>query len=236
MNPVEISGIIFACVFAGALLGVRLRSVLPEDQLSADTKELVKLGVGLIGTMAALLLGLLVASTKGSYDARSSEVTQMAANMILLDRGLAHYGPAAGRIRYLLRAAVARTIDDLWSTQTSRQAELPTQPFGEVVDQLQELEPHSNAQRALQSQLESIMINTGQTRLPLLAQSGTSISTPFLIVIVFWLTLLFVSFGLFAPTNLTAVCHPVLGCDLDCRRAVSNLGARSSIFRLDADL
>ena len=236
VNPVEISGIIFVCVFAGGLLGVRLRSVLPEDQLNTDTKELVKLGVGLIGTMAALLLGLLVASAKGSYDARSSEVTQMAANVILLDRGLAHYGPATGSIRNLFRAGVARMIDDLWSTQTSQHAELPIQTFGEVVDQLQELEPHSNAQRALQSQLESIMINIGQTRLLLLAQGGTSISTPFLVVVVFWLTLLFVSFGLFAPTNLTAVCHPVLGCDLDCRCAVSNLGARSSVFRLDPDL
>ena len=226
VNPVEISGIIFVCVFAGGLLGVRLRSVLPEDQLNTETKELVKLGVGLIGTMAALLLGLLVASAKGSYDARRSEVTQMAANVILLDRGLAHYGPATGSIRDLFRAGVARMIDDLWSTQTSQHAELPIQTFGEVVDQLQELEPHSNAQRALQSQLESIMINIGQTRLLLLAQSGTSISTPFLVVVVFWLTLLFVSFGLFAPTNMTAVVTLFLA-------AISIAGALFLILELD---
>lgn len=93
------------------MLGMWLRSVLPEHCLNADTKELVKLGVGLIGTMAALLLGLLVASAKSSYDARSSELTQMAANAILLDRTLAHCGPETGATRSILKIAVARTID-----------------------------------------------------------------------------------------------------------------------------
>jgi len=80
-----------------------LRSVLPAHHLDAETKDLMKLGVGLIGTMAALLLGLLVASAKSSYDVRSSELTQMAANTVLLDRSLAHYGPATGGIRAFLR-------------------------------------------------------------------------------------------------------------------------------------
>jgi hypothetical protein len=205
VNPIEVSAIIFCCVFGGALFGVWLRTVLPQHHLNADTKELMKLAVGLIGTMSALLLGLLVASAKSSYDQRSGELTQMAANIILLDRALAHYGPATSDTRGILRTAVARMIDQVWSKDKQEDA-LPQSTGMEVVfDRVQELGPRTEAQHVLQSQAESIMINFGQARLLLFAQSGSSISTPFLVVVVFWLTVLFVSFGLFAPGNATAL-------------------------------
>jgi hypothetical protein len=206
VSPLGTSLIIFSCIFGCAILGVWLRGVLPEHHLDAETKDLVKLGVGLIGTMAALLLGLLVASAKSSYDTRSSELTQMAANTILLDRSLAHYGPATGEIRSILKISVTRMIDQIWP-KDGRGSTIPSVAgVGEVLfDKLQELVPHSDAQRALQSQAESIAINLGQTRLLLFAQSGSSISTPFLVVVVFWLSTLFVSFGLFAPRNTTAI-------------------------------
>ncbi|MBV8773452.1 MAG: DUF4239 domain-containing protein [Deltaproteobacteria bacterium] len=205
MNPIAVSAIIFCCIFGGALLGMLLRDVLPEHHLNADTKELVKLGVGLIGTMSALLLGLLVASAKSSYDQRSAELTQMAANIILLDRALAHYGPATGETRGMLRTALTRMIDQVWSNDTKRGTVLPQTGMDVVFDKLQELVPRTDAQHMLQSQAESIMINFGQERSLLFAQSGSSISTPFLMVVVFWLTVLFVSFGLFAPRNATAI-------------------------------
>src|SRR5207245_4397632 len=129
----------FSCIFGGALLGMWLRSVLPEHHLDAETKDLVKLGVGLIGTMAALLLGLLVASTKTSYDTRRSELTQMAANTILLDRALAHYGPASGEIRRTLKIVVSGMIDQLWPKNGAGGA-LPSLRGGNVFfDQTQEL-------------------------------------------------------------------------------------------------
>jgi hypothetical protein len=226
VSPFEISGIIFSCIFGGAMLGMWLTSVLPEHQLNAETKDVVKVGAGLIGTMAALLLGLLVASAKSSYDARGAEVTQMAANAILFDRALAHYGPATGEVRSLLKTFVTQTIDEIWSKQGGQGGALPSPAGGEAFDQLQELVPRSDAQRAIQSQAESIMVNFGQTRLLLLAQSGTSISTTFLVVVVFWLTLLFVSFGLFAPRNATATVTLLLA-------AVSVAGALFLILELD---
>jgi len=207
MNPIEISAIIFCCIFGGALLGMWLRHALPERHLDAETKDLVKLGVGLIGTMAALLLGLLVASAKSAYDARSNELTQMAANTVLLDRAFVHYGPAAAPIRAVLKSAIARMIDQVWGKDGTDDADaLPaSQPLGVVYDKVQELEPHSDAQHAIQSQAESVLVNLGQERLLLFAQSQSSISTPFLVVVVFWLSVLFVSFGLFAPRNPTAL-------------------------------
>ncbi|MBV8056246.1 MAG: DUF4239 domain-containing protein [Deltaproteobacteria bacterium] len=205
MSPLETSSIIFSCIFGGSILGMWLRSVIPEHHLDAETKDLVKLGVGLIGTMAALLLGLLVASAKSSFDTRSSEVTQMAANVILLDRALAHYGPETGELRGMLGSSFAQIIDQVWSKDDTENM-LPAQGSGNILyDKIQELVPHSDAQRALQSQAESILVNFGQTRLLIFAQSGTSISTPFLVVVVFWLSMLFVSFGLFAPRNVTAI-------------------------------
>ena len=205
MSPIVVSAIIFLCIFGSAMLGMWLHSVLPEHHLNDDTKDVVKLGVGLIGTMAALLLGLLVASAKSSYDARSSELTQVAANTILLDRALAHYGPETREARGLVKVVTARTIDQVWSKNGSAGA-LPSREVGGVLfDKVQELVPHSDAQRAVQSQAESIMVNIGQTRLLLFAQSASTISTPFLVVVVFWLSVLFVSFGLFAPRNATAI-------------------------------
>jgi len=174
--------------------------------------------------MAALLLGLLVASAKSSYDARSSELTQLAANTILLDRALAHYGPETGEIRQILKIVTARTIDQVWQKNGG---ELPSQTGGGVLfDKVQELVPHSDSQRAIQSQAQSIMISSGQTRLLMFAQSSNSISTPFLVIVVFWLSMLFVSFGLFAPRNGTAITTLVIA-------AISVAGALFLILDLN---
>ncbi len=88
MNEVEISLIVFACVFGGAVLGMLLRAYLPEHHLSSETQDVVKLGMGLIATMAALVLSLLVASTKTSYDSQREELSQLSSNVVLLDRVL----------------------------------------------------------------------------------------------------------------------------------------------------
>ena len=227
MSPVEISAIIFACIFGSAMLGMWLHGMLPEHHLNSETKDLVKLGVGLIGTMAALLLGLLVASAKSSYDTRGSELTQFAANTILLDRVLAHYGPETGELRRIIKVAMAGFIDQVWPKAGRREGGVDAQTSREVIfDKIQELQPHSDSQRAFQSQAESLAMSLGQTRWLLFAQSGSAISTPFLVVVAFWLSVLFVSFGLFAPRNATAVVTLLVS-------AISIAGALFLILELD---
>src|SRR6516165_1391537 len=103
MSSLVTSLIVFAVVFGGALVGMALRRILPEHHLSQDTKDVVKLGMGLIGTIAALVLGLLIASAKSSYDTQKNGLAQMAANVLLLDRILAHYGPETKGCRDQLR-------------------------------------------------------------------------------------------------------------------------------------
>ena len=106
MSSLEIAGITFACIFGGALLGMFCRTVLPEHHLSADSKDVVKVGMGLIATMAALVLGLLTGSAKSAFDTQDAELKLMAANVILLDRTLAHYGPDTESIRDQMRRAI----------------------------------------------------------------------------------------------------------------------------------
>ena len=108
MNSIAVSLTVFACVFGGAVCGILLRRVLPQDHLSADSKQVVTMSMGLVATMAALVLGLLVTSAKSYYDAQSAELTQMSAKVILLDRLLAHYGQETKEVRDLLFQAFAQ--------------------------------------------------------------------------------------------------------------------------------
>src|SRR6266702_5526254 len=114
MSPMSMSLIAFACVFGGTLLGMFLRDRLPGHHLSGDTKDVVRLGTGLIGTMAALVLGLLIASANSTYETQSGQVRQLTANIVLLDRILAQYGPATDSVRNLLRRGVASLADRVW--------------------------------------------------------------------------------------------------------------------------
>jgi hypothetical protein len=114
MSAIATASIIFACLAASALLGLLLHSRVPVDHLSTESKDVVKLAMGLIATMAALVLGLLTASAKSSFDTWNNEVKQSAAKIILLDRTLAHYGPETKPIRDLIRDAVAFRIAQTW--------------------------------------------------------------------------------------------------------------------------
>ena len=125
------------------MCGILLRRALPPDHLSADSKDVVKMGMGLVATMAALVLGLLVSSAKSFYDAQSAELTQMSARLILLDRILAHYGPETKEVRDLLRDTLADTIDRIWPqerTQPSKPGAPSTGPEAVLV-KIQELSP-----------------------------------------------------------------------------------------------
>jgi hypothetical protein len=222
-----ISWIVFACVFGGALLGIFFRAVLPEHHLTGESKDVVKVGMGLIATMAALALGLLTASAKSSYDTQRNELTQISAKIIFLDRVLAHYGPEAKDVRDLLRRTVTSALDQMWPENRSRPAQLdPAAASERLYDTIQQLSPQNDAQRSLQAQALGISNDLSQMRWLLVEQKGSSIPTAYLVVLVFWLVILFVSFGLFAPCNST-----VLAAMLLCALSVS--GAILLILEVD---
>jgi len=226
----EIGGVVFACTFGGALAGMGLRAVLPEHHLSADSKDVVKLGMGLIATLSALVLGLLIASAKSSFDGQRTGFQQLAANLVLLDRALARYGPETKDAREALRRLIASNIEHLWPEDDSKSSGLGasslTATGSKLIDQIRELSPKNEGQRWAQSQALQITTDLARSRWLLIEQNESAIPTPFLVVVVFWLTVLFASFGLFSPLNPTVIAA-LLVC------ALSVAGAMFLIVDLD---
>jgi hypothetical protein len=184
-----------------------LRTALPGHHLSDESRDVVKLATGLVGTMAALVLGLLVASAKGSFDAQSTELTQMSANIVVLDRTLAHYGPEAKETREALRNAVAGVLNQSWSKNRFGASRLEPAPVTReiVYDSIQALTPRDDVQRSVKSQALAMAVNLAQMRWLMYEQGAMSVSKPLLVVMVFWLTVTFVIWGLLAAPNGTLI-------------------------------
>src|ERR1700730_12603002 len=207
MTSMTASLISFGCIFGGSLTGIALRSVLPQRYFTDEDKDVLRLGLGLITTLSALVLGLLISTAKSSYDAKRNQLTQIATDVILLDRSLYLYGEETSGARRALRdqvASLVAEIQSLWSAsskpQLSSQADL--NDFYKIV---RRLSPRDDSQRSLMTEVLRISLEVGQIRASELARESSSIPIPFLVVLVFWLAALFTGFGLFAPQNLLAV-------------------------------
>jgi hypothetical protein len=207
MSAIGIGLVVFACLFGGALLGIGLRKALPTHHMSDESRHLLEIGLGIIGTMAGLVLGLLVASATGSYNAQRSELLDVASKVVLLDRVLAHYGPDASAPRRGLRIAVTRTLNRIWPNEGSSRPEID--PFAvrgeDVLDEIEDLSPKTDSQRSLKPEAIGLALNLAQVRWLMYEQTGSSISAPLLVLLVFWFTITFIGFGLFTPSNTTAI-------------------------------
>ena len=199
------AAILFIGLVGVALLGRRVRRYLPEDHLSADSKDAVKLAMGLVATMTALLLGLLISSAKGTYDTVRSEVMQMVSKVEFLDRVLALYGPEAATARGELRDGVADAVRRMWPEERSGPAQLaPNEQMGDAFYvAVHHLSPHDDSQRALKTEAATLMVDLGQLRSLLQVQAIPSISRPLLIALVSWLVVIFLGFSVVAPPNAT---------------------------------
>jgi hypothetical protein len=210
MSPLLTSLGAFAIIFAGAFLGMFLRKTLPGHHLAGDTKDVVRLGTGLIGTIAALVLGLLISSANSTYQTKSTEVEQLTSSVVLLDRTLALYGPETNNARAILRKGVTTLVNRIWREDGSGDTRKVV-PFVEsnsaeaLYLEVLKLNPPNEGQRLLQSRAIEALTDVGKARLLLFAQAGGSIPTPFLVVLVLWLTIIFMSFSLFADVNATTI-------------------------------
>jgi hypothetical protein len=211
MNPTKIGVIAFAFTFGGMLLGMWLRTALPKHHLDSESKDTIKVGIGLIATMTALVLGLITASAKSSFDAVDSAVKETATQLITLDRILARYGPETEEIRTGLKQAVGERIDMIWPDQSSRPVKLDpttasTEPRVEALaNAIRSLKPRDDAQRALQTRAVDLAEGVLQARWLVLSGPEADVPMPFLVVLLFWLTVTFASFGMFAPRNGTVI-------------------------------
>ncbi len=174
--------------------------------MNDDSRHLLQTGLGIIGTMAGLVLGLLVASATSSYNAQRNEVDDVSSKVVLLDRVLAHYGPETSAPRRVLRGTVQRALDTIWPEERSSGPGVRPSAGAEVLlDEIAGLSPKTDIQNALKPQAMGLLMNLAETRWLMYEQADTSVSVPLLVLLVFWFAITFVGFGLFAPWNATTV-------------------------------
>jgi len=151
MNSTAIAFVSVGCIFAGALLGLGLQKLLPSHHLSKETQDVVRLSAGMIATLTALVLGLLVSSAKTSFDTVNNGLVQGSAKFILLDRALARYGPETQAIRDQLQRALAGGLETVWPMEKTGVSALTAferaNGMDLVQDKLHDLTPHNDAQR-----------------------------------------------------------------------------------------
>lgn len=207
MSSFAIASIAFAFMATGALFGAFIRRLLPGHHLSSDSRDVVKLGAGLIATQAALVVGLLVSSAKSSFDSANSGITQMGAKIILLDHSLARFGPETAETRKQLHAALVQGIERIWPANEvpakGLRAVENSSEWAAVGDSIQRLIATNDSQTQFRAQAIQLFNDIATQRLVLLEQSHTPLPHAFLIVLIFWFTTLFTVFSLLTPTNPT---------------------------------
>ena len=213
MNSILITSVVFITIFGAALLGMYVRRWIPDKNLGSDSKDVIRLVTGITATMSGLVLGLLVSSARTYYDARTSEVAELASEVVTIDRLLAKYGPETDEIRSRFHQAVEDGVDRLWKSQESTALAIRPKESGESpLDQLQLLVPKSEAQTAVKSAAVPMIIGLQQKQWQMFIKTQqNSMPVPLLVVVVSWLAAIFASIGLFAPRNTTVLVAFAIG-------------------------
>ena len=213
MSSLVIAALVFAFTFGGAMAGILLHVRLPEHHRNDNSKDVIKLVMGLIATVAALVLGLLISSAKTSYDAQKAEVQQLGIHLFQLDHILMRFGPDGSEAREQLRRIVSSNIARSWPGQARGKAVLSPleaqKESEELFRRVASLPVRTGPQQADQARALQQLVSMWETHRILDEQAGGTLAWPFLVVLVFWLTALFVGFGLFTRFNLT-VCAALL--------------------------
>jgi hypothetical protein len=218
MSSVILGGIVFLCLSGAALAGMWLRSRLPDHHLSADSRDAIRLATAVVGTLSALALGLLIASAKSAHDNADAEMRTSAAHVLLLDRVMAHYGAETQQARGQLRQLLAARLDRIWGNVNGDAVAADT-GIERVQDLLRALTPETDAQRWLQSRALDVTAQIAEAHWLLVETGSEGLPWPFFTIMVFWLAVLFATFGLLAPNN-TTVLFTLLVCALSVAGAV----------------
>lgn len=200
--------IAFICIFGAGLLGFALRGFLPEHHRTDETGKTVHNVMSVVALLAALVLGLLVANTKSSFDLRSQEVQQFSANLTLLDRELMHFGQDAAKMREKLRAFTTHKIAQLWTdrgTGSAKEAAQSVQLLDEIEGDLRLFAPINAVHIEGRKNALDIIRELKRTSRLLSVQQINTTPRPFLIVGIFWLSVLFLCRATFAPFNGTVI-------------------------------
>ena len=227
-----ITAVVFICLMAGAVGGMWLRQALPQHHLGSDSTDVIKLVTGLMGTLAALVLSLLISSANSAHIAVKSEFQESLADIVMLDRYLADYGRETGEIRTQVHHVVVGRLQAIWPSEDFG----PPDPGGANVERAVEeiekkilaLSPETQAQKWFQEGALATIRTLAQVRWVVIAQrSGNALPAPLLVVLVCWTTAIFVSFGLLTKRNSTVFVGLVIA-------AAAVAGAIFLILELDS--
>ena len=209
MMPVVVTIGSLVLMSVAVIVGMILRGALPKQHASAELNETTMRAQNLVVTLTALVLGFMVSSAKSHYDGVQDELTRMAADAILLDRTLVRYGPEAGDARQLLRQTIGTAVRILWPDYATR---IPGLKGGLPVDGLEQLENsirsmpvRDDVQRSLQTRALQTTADIVKTSPLLVTASRIGVQAPILVILASWLVIIFVSFGLLAPQNGSAI-------------------------------
>jgi hypothetical protein len=229
LDPLAKSLMVFLLVLAGALAGASTRQVLPEHHLSDETRSLVAVSTAVVATISALVLGLLISNANTSFSALGGEVTTLSAQILRLDNVLRRYGPDTKPARQILREYAEHKATDLFPDDPADVHLGNPSTYAllqDVEDSLLALKPANARDRWWLDQALVLAGKIGDARWLLTQQVGQGTPHAFLALLAFWLTLLFASFGLFAPRNVVAAMTLLL-----CALAVA--GAIGMILELE---
>lgn len=219
MNPIATAIAVAACVFAGGLAGLLAHRILPAEHRSKETQEVVRLATGMLSVLASLVLGLLIATAKTTFDTADRDMRAYAADLIMLDETLRDYGDAAMPVRLVLQRYTAQALADNWP-QGDAPVVVENRHAGAMLEHVREriraLRPADDGQKWLMSQALDISTALLHQRWRFIEQAGPSVQPITLAVLVSWIVVIFASFGLNAPRNATVlaaffVCASAIG-------------------------
>jgi hypothetical protein len=200
MHALGMSSLVFVLVFGASLAGMGVRRVKPDERFTAESKDTIRLVIGLVVTMTSLVLGMLVSSGKTFYDDEKSQVAELSSQVITIDDLLKAYGPEAAPLRIEARDSVEEIVDRIWPRDSWQSSQLRPLTNGPIFyDHVRELAPKNEQQASVKAQLLAAALSLRRTYWLMYLQSETSIAVPLLSVVTSWLVVIFFSFGLFAP-------------------------------------
>jgi hypothetical protein len=197
----------FASIVAGIFAGMKLRGRISAPRPGHDTKEVIRLGAGLLATLAAVVISLMIASAKSSYDTQDAHFRLLAAHLVETDQLLAQYGPEAMPVRKLMRESVPAAMDRIWNekaTASQNTAFTVNSLAEQLYTAIEALSPANDAQRSLKLRIVQASGEIARTRLLIYADGDRPILTPFLLILIVWLTVIFASFGMFVEPGVVA--------------------------------
>jgi len=211
MDSVKVTVIAFLVICGGAALGFAVRRFLREHHVEPRTQDAVKVATGVVASMTALVLGLLVASAKGGFDTHAVEARTFAVNVVLLDRSMRLYQPPLAEERKALAGFARDMRDKLWNPNSTLANDQLMHELDLVRNRFRNLDPQTPQDRSLQGRYMSLSDALVLAAEELLLQEPYSVPIHMIVVVDIWLAITFFAFALFAPFNLVSAVSLAVG-------------------------